>query len=425
MAKALILQISGEEYNFKLQEYFYIFIKAIYNEQAGSRIMKIAMIGQKGIPSRTSGIDIHVEELSKRLVYLGYEVEAYCIKNYCDKVFINMKYAGIDIRYTHFLKLKHLSTLAYTFVSTIKALRSKCDIFHYHALGPSSLAFIPRLFGKKVVCTVHGLDWQKEVYGRLAIKYLKFGEFATAKFANKTINVSKNLVKYYRDKYNLETDYIPNGIDRPDILKLNVIRQKYNLEPQGYILFLSRLAPEKGVHYLIKAYNQIVTNKKLVIAGGTNSPDYYENQLKDMAKNNNIIFTGFVRDQELAELYSNAYFYVLPSDVEGLPISLLEAMSYGNCCLVSDIPENIAVIGTMGYEFEKSNVDDLVIKLNMLLQNENKVLNVKKFSGDYIIRKYNWDQITIKTSNIYKRLYSKNKSKNLNAKSENRATNIY
>lgn len=381
------------------------------------------MIGQRGIPSRTSGIDIHVEELSKRLVYLGYEVEAYCIKNYCDKVFINIKYAGIDIKYTHILKFKHLGTLAYTFISTIKALRSNCDIFHYHTLGPSSLAFIPRLFGKKVVCTVHGLDWEKEKYGRLAVKYLKFGEYAAAKFANKTINVSKNLVKYYRDKYNIDSEYIPNGIDRPDILKLNVMRQKYKLEPEGYILFLSRLAPEKGVHYLIKAYNQIVTNKKLVIAGKIDGPDY-EKQLKGMAKNNSIIFTGFVRDQELAELYSNAYFYVLPSDVEGLSISLLEAMSYGNCCLVSDIPENIAVIGTMGYTFEKSNVDDLVIKLNMLLHNESKVLNVKRFSGDYILRKYNWDQITIKTSNIYKSLYGKNKSKNLKAKSESGASNV-
>lgn len=360
------------------------------------------MIGQKGIPSRASGIDIHVEELSKRLVYLGYEVEAYCIKGHCDKVFIDMKYAGIDIKY---------NAITHPFISTFKALMSNCDIFHYHGLRPSTMAFIPRIFGKKVVCTVHGLDWQRGNAGSLAAKYLKFGEYATAKFAHKTINVSKNLVGYYRDKYNLETEYIPNGIDRPDILKSSVIRQKYGLESEGYILFLSRLTPEKGAHYLIDAYNRIATDKKLVIAGGESHADYYESQLWHMAENNkNIIFTGFVRDQELSELYSNAYLYVLPSSVEGLPISLLEAMSYGNCCLVSDIPENMAVISTMGYSFEKANVADLAIKLNTLLQDESKVSSVKRYSGDYIIRKYNWDQITLKTSNIYKSLFSKNKS---------------
>lgn len=364
--------------------------------------MKIAMIGQNGIPSRAGGIDIHVEELSKRLVYLGYEVEAYCRKCYCDKVLTDEKYLGINIKYTH--------AIAYTFISTIKALMSNCDVFHYHALGSSALALIPRILGKKVVCTVHGLDWQKEKLGKVA---------AASKFAHKTINVSKNLVQYYRDKYNLETEYIPNGIDRPDILKSNVIRQKYGLELGDYILFLSRLIPDKGAHYLIDAFSQIVTDKKLVIAGGGSYPNHYESQLRHMAANNkNIIFTGFVRDRELAELYSNAYLYVLPSSVEGMSISLLEAMSYGNCCLVSDIPENIAVVSTMGYSFAKDNVADLVIKLNTLLQDESKVLGIKKYVGDYIIRKYNWDQITLKTSNTYKSLFSKNKSKKLGIKIE-------
>jgi glycosyltransferase involved in cell wall biosynthesis len=369
------------------------------------------MIGQKGIPSRANGIDIHVEELSKRLVYLGYEVEAYCTKSHCDRVFIHKKFAGIVIKY---------SSIAHTFTATLKALLSSCDIFHYHGLGPSSLAFIPRVFGKKVVCTVHGLDWQRGKMPRLKVDFLKFGEYATAKFAHKTINVSKNLVEYYRDKYKLETEYIPNGIDRPDILKSNIIRQEYGLETNRYILFLSRLAPEKGAHYLIEAFNQISTDKKLVIAGGNNKPNHYERQLRNMAENNkNIIFTGFVRDQELAELYSNTYFYVLPSNVEGMPISLLEAMSYSNCCLVSDIPDNMAVISTMGYSFEKANVADLVDKLNMLLNNESKVLNVKKYSGEYIIRKYNWDQVALKTSNIYKSLFYKKKLKKLEAKSKN------
>ena len=347
--------------------------------------MKIAMIGQKGIPSKLSGIEIHIAELSRRLVFLGYEMELY--------------------------------SKTHTFTSTIKALMSNCDVFHYHALGPSTLSFIPRIFGKKVVCTVHGLDWQRGELGRWKSHYLKFGEYATVRFAHKTINVSKNLVNYYREKYDVKTEYIPNGIERPDILKPNIIRQKYNLEPESYILFLTRLVPEKGVHYLIDAYKSIATNKKLVIAGESTHSAHYKNEIQRMAKNNkNIIFTGYVRDQELAELLSNAYLYVLPSDIEGLSISLLEAMSYGNCCLVSDIPENTDVVSTMGYSFEKANVTDLVSKLNLLLQNESKVSSVKRFAGDYIIKKYNWDQITVKTSNIYKSLFNRNKSKKLKAK---------
>lgn len=364
--------------------------------------MKIAMIGQKGIPSRAGGIEIHVEELSKRLVYLGYEVEVYCRKGYCDREFKDNSYKGITIKYTPFIKSKHLDAITHAFTSTIRALFSNCDIFHYHALGPATLAFIPRLFGKKVVCTVHGLDWQRGKWGKLAAKYLKFGEYSTAKFSHKTINVSKNLVGYYRDKYKLETTYIPNGVERPDPINPRIIKEKYGLDTDSYILFLARLVPEKGIHYLINAYRSINTEKKLVIAGGSSHSNEYESELQHMAAGNkNIIFTGFVRGQELAELYSNAYFYVLPSDVEGLPISLLEAMSYGNCCLVSDIPENTDVIGSIGYSFRKSDINDLANKLYALLQDKNKVSKVKQFASNYILTKYNWDQITIKTKHIY------------------------
>lgn len=364
--------------------------------------MKIAMIGQKGIPSRAGGIEIHVEEISKRLVYLGYEVEAYSRKDYCDEEYSNSLYKGINIKYTPFINSKHLDSITHTFTSTISALLSHCDIFHYHALGPSTLAFIPRLFGKKVVCTVHGLDWQRDKWGKFASAYLKFGEYCTAKFAHRTINVSKNLVKYYREKYGLETSYIPNGVERPDLAKALIIKEKYNLSKDNYILFLARLVPEKGIHYLIEAFSRIRTDKKLVIAGGASHSEDYESLLRQMAKDNeNIIFTGFVRDLELAELYSNAYFYVLPSDIEGLPISLLEAMSYGNCCLVSDIAENTDVIGSIGYSFKKSDVSDLGLKLEMLLNDERKVLKVKEIATQYILNKYNWDQIAINTKHVY------------------------
>ncbi len=370
--------------------------------------MKIAMIGQKGIPSRAGGIEVHVEEISKRLADKSCEIYAYCRKGYCEKEF-KKKYNGINIKYTSFIKTKHLDAITHTLTATIHALFLNCDIFHYHALGPSTLSFIPRIFGKKVVCTVHGLDWQRSKWGGIASKVLKFGEYATAKFSHKTINVSKNLVQYYKAKYNIDTVYIPNGIDKPEMLEANIIKSKYGLKKDEYILFLARLVPEKGAHYLIEAYKSLKTSKKLVIAGGASHSNGYEKELHNIGKGNkNILFTGFVSGDELKELYSNSYFYVLPSDIEGLPISLLEAMSYGNCCLTSNIPENVLVINDMGYSFEKSNIYDLINKMNILLKEPDKVYKVKKDVKNYILSKYNWEDISNKTYGIYREIFISN-----------------
>lgn len=358
------------------------------------------MIGQKGIPSRAGGIEIHVEELSKYLVCLGCEVEVYCRKGYCETN--KNDYNGIRLKYAPYIHTKHLDAITHSLFSTVLALFSKVDIFHYHALGPSTLAFIPRIFGKKVVCTVHGLDWKRGKWGGFASKFLKFGEFATAKFAHKTINLSNNLVNYYLHKYNKETEFIPNGIDEKENHKPHIISNKYHLLKDGYILFLARLVPEKGAHYLIKAFNQINTDKKLVIAGGASYSDGYVKEIHHLAENNhNIIFTGFVRGKELEELFSNAYIYVLPSDIEGLPISLLEAMSYGNCCLTSDIPENVEVIENMGYTFKNGDVEDLKRVLLTLLLDKEKIIYIKKNVKSFVHKKYKWEEIANKTMKVY------------------------
>ena len=373
--------------------------------------MKIAMIGQKGIPSRSGGIEIHVEEISKRLVTYNCNIYVFCRKGYCDNIPINNKYNGINIKYTPYINTKHLDSISHTFFSTIYGLFLGCNIFHYHALGPSTLAFLPKLFGKKVVCTVHGLDWQRGKWGGFATKYLKFGEYATAKFSHKTINLSDNLVKYYKSKYNLNTELIPNGIEKSDRIYPNIIKNKYNLAEDSYILFLARLVPEKGAHYLIEAYKRLNTEKKLVIAGGSSHSTKYEKQLYDIAKGEeNIVFTGFVSGNELKELYSNAYIYVLPSDIEGNPISLLEAMSYGNCCLTSNIPENTSVIDDYGYSFEKANVEDLVNKLKELLDNTSAVSSIKEVVTDFVLSKYNWDITAEKIYNSYKSLFRAKRS---------------
>lgn len=368
--------------------------------------MKIAMIGQKGLPSRAGGIEIHVEEIAKRLVNYNCEVDVYCRKGYCET--LQKEFNGVKVKYAPYFHTKHLDAITHTFFSTIKALFSKTNIFHYHALGPSTLAFIPRLFGKKVVCTVHGLDWQRGKWGGFATKFLKFGEYATAKFSNATINVSKNLVSYYKSKYNKDTVYIPNGIDKQNILEPNIILKKYNLNKNDYILFLARLVPEKGAHYLIEAYKKLKTKKMLVIAGGASHSDKYVKDLANLAENNNrILFTGFVQGNELAELYSNAYLYVLPSDIEGLPISLLEAMSYGNCCVTSDIPENVDVIEDIGYTFKKGDVKDLSIVLQKVLDEKDTVALIKEKVQNFVLTKYKWEDIANRTFILYKNVLEK------------------
>lgn len=364
--------------------------------------MKIAMIGQKGIPTRSGGVEIHVEEIAVRLVERGHEVVVYCRKNYCTNK--PPVYKGIKLKYISSINTKHLDAIIYSFLATIDALLKGFDIYHYHALGPSTVSWIPRLFGKKVVCTIHGLDWQRQKWGKFASAYLKFGETCCARLPHKAVSVSASVQSYMKNKYNKEIEYIPNGIHIPVRKEPNIIKAEYNLDKDEYILFLARLVPEKGAHYLIEAYNRISAGKKLVIAGDSSHSDDYVKSLGMLAGNNeNIIFTGFVNGDKLAELFSNAFLYVLPSDIEGMPISLLEAMSYGLKCLVSDIDENGLVIKDYGCSFNRGSVEDLSDKLLSILEGK-----VKFYDGDvivhYIRENFNWDKVVISHEMVYRSL---------------------
>lgn len=365
--------------------------------------MKIAMIGQKGIPSRSGGIEVHVEEIAKRLVKKGCDVEVYCRKAHCLEK--SRFFCGIRTIFTPYINSKSLEAISHSLVSVLIAILRRSDVIHFHALGPSTLAFLPRIFGIKVVCTVHGLDWKRDKWGRLSKKYLMYGECATAKLANRTITVSESLVDYYKEKYGKEIEYISNGIEVKECVPANIITEKFRLEENSFILYLGRLVPEKGVHYLIQAYKRVNTSKKLVIAGGSSHSNGYERELHEMAGGNpDIIFTGFILGEMLEEIMSNAYIYVLPSDVEGMPISLLEALSYGRCCLVSDIGENKAVVSSYGYTFKQGDTDDLAYKLQMLLDNEEMTNNNRNRIIEYIEGEFSWDNSAEQTYRLYKKL---------------------
>ena len=388
------------------------FLWNVYKEgkQIRKNQIKIAMIGHKRIPSREGGIEIVVYELSRRLVQKGYRVDAYNRKGHhvSGKKFmqsIGKNYEGIRIITIPTFENSKLNAIVYSILATIRALFGGYDAIHFHAEGPCAMIWLPKLFRIHCVATIHGLDWQRAKWGNFASKFLKFGEKMAVKYADEVIVLSDNMKQYFKQEYDRETVYIPNGISKPERREADRIRQRWGLEKDNYILFLARIVPEKGVHYLINAYQQLVTDKKLVIAGGSShSSEYYE-ELKEMAKDNsNVIFTNFVGGQVLEELFSNAYCFALPSDVEGMAIGLLEAMSYGNCCLISDIKENTEVVGEYAEHFKHSDVESLQEHLQFLLDHSEIVQNYKKNASDYICQKYSWDKVVDQTIALYEKV---------------------
>ncbi len=372
--------------------------------------MKIAMIGQKRIPSREGGVEIVVEELSKRMVECGHEVTCYNRTGHhisgeeFDVKFNDNKYNGIRLKKVLTVNSKGLAAMTSSLSASLCVLFGDYDIVHYHAEGPCAMMWLPKLFGKKCVATIHGLDHQRAKWGKFAQKYILFGEKMAVKYADEIIVLSKGVQSYFKEKYNRNTVFISNGVNEPQVLSEEEILKRWGLKKNSYVLFLGRIVPEKGIHYLINAFEKVNTQKKLVIAGGHSDSKEYFNSIRELAKKDDrIIFTGFVQGDELQELYSNSYIYCLPSDLEGMPISLLEAMSYGNCCLVSNIDEMIEVIEGEQYGvcFEKSNVDDLANKLNCLLSDDSIVKKYRERAKDYILKKYSWDEVTKQTISLY------------------------
>ena len=373
--------------------------------------MKVAMVGHKIIPSRRGGIEKVLTSLCPLLVEEGAEVT--CYNRSSDKVeneyvgtVVDKKYCGVKLKKAFTLNARGVSAMMASFTAAISAAFGKYDIVHFHAEGPCAAMWIPKLFGKKCVATVHGLDWQREKWGKgFASKYIKFGEKVMAKYADEIIVLSESAAKYFKDTYNRDTVLINNGIEKPDKKQADKIKELYGISKDEYICMVSRLTAEKGVHYLIDAYNSINTDKKLVIAGDTSDTDDYVELLKKKAEgNSNIIFTGFISGDVLDEIYSNAYLVALPSDIEGMSLSLVEAMAYGNAVLCSDIPENTLVVEDKAMHFEKSNISDLADKLQMLCDKQDIRDDYKKNAEEFILGKYNWNDVAKSTHNLYKKV---------------------
>ena len=362
--------------------------------------MRVAMIGHKQIPSRSGGVEIVVEKLSEQLVQKGISVDVYNRrKKGIEKI---DQYKGITMYYSFTISKRNLDAIISAFFSTAKVIFRPYDILHYHAVGSCLMLWLPRLFHKRIVVTIHGLDWKRAKWGNFASKMLLLGEKFAVKYADQIIVLSEQMKAYFKKNYGRDTIYIPNGIEQMPAEKADIIQKKFGLEKESYILFLARIVPEKGLHYLIEAYKRIKTENKLVIAGDCSYAEDYGKWVKKLCKNcENIIFTGFVDGKILRELYSNATIYVLPSEVEGMPLSLLEAMSYGKCCLVSDIPENTSVAEGFAESFRASDIEDLTQKLEKLLCDSEKRKKLGTEAQKYVLNKYDWSDIAERTLNVY------------------------
>lgn len=361
------------------------------------------------MPSREGGVEVVVEELSTRMAAMGNDVTVYSRKGHnvagpeYDTETV-MDYKGVKVKEVSTLDIRGFAAATSSYFATKAAIKDRPDVIHFHAEGPCAMIGLAKRAGIKTVATIHGLDWQRSKWGKIGRIYIKLGEKIAAKKADEIIVLSESVADYFRSEYDRNTTFIPNAVSPGCPAPPKEINTKYKLDKDSYILYLGRIVPEKGIHYLIEAFSKIDTDKNLVIAGGSSdSASYFEEIKKMAAKDKRIILTGFVSGPVLDELYSNAAIYVLPSDLEGMPMSLLEAMSFQLCCVTSDIPECASVIQDAGFTFIKGDINSLCSVLSQLLEDSALRQSAGKKALDKVKVSFDWDSVVAKTMDIYKR----------------------
>jgi glycosyltransferase involved in cell wall biosynthesis len=361
--------------------------------------LRVAFIGGRGMVSKYSGIETYYEEVGKRLVEMGHDVTVYC-RSYFTPA--QPEYQGMRLVRLPTFRSKHLETFVHTWLSTLHVMFSDCDIVHYHAQGPALFSFFPRLVGKKTVVTVQGQDWQRKKWGRFASLTLRLGEFASARLPNRTMVVSKALQRHYQAVYGVQATYVPNG----SMIRKRVTpsqMSEWGLEPDNYILFLGRFSPEKNCHLLIEAYEKLDTRAKLVLAGGSSYTNAYVDELRKH-QSEHVLFLDWVYGRALDELLTNAALFVLPSDLEGLSLALLDAMGAAVCVLTSNIPENREVIGGAGFTFQAGDATDLARMLRLLLSDAQSRVMAGRNAQTRVRERYLWPQIAAEIGHSYAEL---------------------
>ena len=361
--------------------------------------VRVAYIGGRGVIGKYSGVESFYEEAGRRLAVAGCEITAYCRTYFTPK---HAEAAGVAIVRLPTIRTKHLETIVHTAVSTIHACFSNYDIVHFHTLGPALFSFLPRLFGKETLVTVQGLDWQRKKWSWFARRALRAGEWASAHFPNKTIVVSRALEQYYRSRYRCEPVYIPNGTEMREPHSLHCLG-RMGLASGEYVLFLGRFSPEKNCDLMIEAFEKVDTTMKLVLAGGSSHTDAYVSRLRQH-HGERVVFLDWLSGSDLDDVLTHAAIFVLPSDMEGLSLALLDAMGAGLCVLASDVPENREAVGDAGFLFQPRDKNDLRRMLQMLIDNPRLRSQAGREARERVRDRYLWDGVVSSLQQIYAEL---------------------
>ena len=398
--RELVRQRHSQEQHFETLGNIYEQLAARGQARRVSRLtaspLRVAFIGGRGVVGKYSGIESYYEQVGSRLAARGNEITVYCRTYFTPEI---AEHNGVRIVRLPTIRSKHLDTLVHTFLSTVHACFSNYDIVHYHTLGPSLFAFLPRIVGKKTIVTVQGLDWQRKKWSWLARQTLRCGEWTSANFPNRTVVVSRTLESYYQSQYGKPTLYLPNGTETHERTHGEQLG-RMAIDPDQYVLFLGRFSPEKNCDLLIKAFEHTDTAMKLVFAGGSSHTDEYVASLRPH-ESDQIKFVNWLSGEALAEVLTNAALFVLPSDLEGLSLALLDAMGAGICVLASDAPENQEVIGTAGFTFKRGDVDDLQRMLSLLLPDPRTRSATGEKALARVRENYLWDSIAEGMEEIY------------------------
>lgn len=372
--------------------------------------MRVAILGTRGVPANYGGFETFAEELATRLVKNGHFVTVYGRSGYIDEKYNNQYYKKVHIRIFPSVRRKYFDTVSHTFLSILDVIFKIYDVILICNAANSIFSFIPRIFGKKVIVNVDGLERKRKKWNFFGRAWYLFGEFFSVLFPNKIVTDAKVIQEYYRKRYHKDSAFIPYGAYVKKVSTIRILKS-FNAEPGEYFLYVSRLEPENNAHVVIEAFEKIKTDKKLFIVGDAPYSKEYIKELKS-TKDPRIIFTGYVYGEGYKELQSYAYCYIHATEVGGTHPALIEAMGFGNCVIVNETPENLEVVGDCGIIYEKNDVGDLARKINYVINNPDVVEEYGAKAMARIRKYYSWDYVTREYERLFLNLLQKSKKYN-------------
>lgn len=361
--------------------------------------MRIAILGTRGIPANYGGFETFAEQISVRLAARGHDVTVYCRKAYYpDRLSMYQGVKRVTLPHIH---NKYCDTLSHTLLSTLHLMVRRADIAYYCNSANSCFVWLPRLRGMKVLLNTDGLEWERAKWNRAAKAFFRFSEHLAARFPTLLISDSRVIQAYYREKFDKDSAFVPYGADILERGHGKELLAKHGVEPDGYFLYVSRLEPENNAHLLVKAFEQVTTDKKLLVVGSAPFNNAYIQRLKS-TQDKRILFPGALYGDTYRALQANAYVYINAMEVGGTHPAILEAMGAGNCVLVSDIEYNEETVGDTGVTFRNKDVEDLRSKIQRLADDPEEVRRFRKAAVERVRTLYSWDHIV----DEYERLFA-------------------